>query len=246
MARQETAKTIINWAAPELGLPRATDPFASTDDNMVQLCALLNGAGQELVNYNDWQVLRGIYTQTVDLGTNATGIYDLPDDFGYLLNQTPWDKTNDVQVGGPLDAQEWAALDGQDLVTSSIYVSMRLVNNKLYLWPTPPPDGLNVRLEYISRNWATDSTGTVPKDYVTESNDIVLLNPVLMKLFLKMKFKDLKGLDTTKAALDFETMFLSLTGKDQGATVLNAAGSRSLGISYLNALNAPDTGYGSA
>lgn len=244
MARQETAKVLINRAAVECGLTASSDPFSTSDDSFTQLVGLLNAVGQELVELHEWQALREVFTFTVDLGTNATGIYDLPAAFGYMINQTGWDKTNGVSMGGPLSAQDWAYLDGRGLTSSSIYASFRQIDNKLYLYPQPPPDGLEVSFEYISRFWATDTSGATAKDEVTASSDIVLLEPILVVKFLKAKFKEAKGMDASSARMEFENMFLSRTGRDQGAYILNAAGSARGSAPLLSAFNTADTGYG--
>ena len=207
-----------------------------------QLVSLLNTAGQELVELHPWQVLRREWEFTTDSGAD-TGIYDLPDDFGYMIDQTGWDQSNDVPIGGPLSGQAWSYLAGRDLVSSTIYANFRLTENKFELYPQPPPDALDIRFEYISRNWAVSSGGT-GKDWTDVQSDIVRLDPLLMQKFLKVKFLDAKGLDGAAARMDFENVFNSRTGKDAGAGILNASGS-GYRQPYLGNHSIPSTGYGS-
>ena len=98
MARQDTANTIINRVAVEVGLTAVTDPVADADPAFKQLTGLLTAAGQELVELHQWQVLRQEYEFTTVAATD-TGIYDLPADFSYMIDQSGWDQTNNVPIG---------------------------------------------------------------------------------------------------------------------------------------------------
>ena len=103
----DTAGNIINDAATELGLQafqaKAADPFASTDPNMGQLCQLLKSVGRDLAKRREWTHLRAIHTLTT---VEGVGWYALPADFGRMINQTGWNRTNRLPLGGPLSPQE--------------------------------------------------------------------------------------------------------------------------------------------
>ncbi len=243
MARLSTANDIINRVAVEVGLSKVSDPLSSADEAFVQLSELLNAAGQELVELHQWQALVRVFELTTKLGD--AGSYDLPDDFSYMIDQTGWDKSNRVAIGGPLSAQDWSYLAGRDLISQSIYASFRLVDNKFDIYPQDPvPDGLNIRFEYMSRNWVQEQPSGLRKDLVTEGADIVLYEPILAIKFLKVKFLQAKGFDTTAAAQELENMFTSRTGKDTGASILSAS-NNSRGFPYLHPYyNTADTGYG--
>ena len=244
MARFETANVILNRTALEVGLVPSNDAAADPDESFIQLTGLLTSAGQEMVELHPWQILRGVY-EFVTADTD-TGTYDLPEDFSYMIDQTGWDKTNRVAIGGPLSAQDWSYLDGRDLVSQSIYASFRLVDGKFDLYPQPPPEGLQVRFEYISRNWVLEAGTDNPIDAITKGSDIVAYEPILIIKYLKVKFLEAKGFDATAARLEFETMFLSRTGKDEGAPILSASSSQR-GFPYLHPYyNTGDTGYGGA
>ena len=90
MARYETANTIINDAALEVGLVPATDPYASQDEAFIQLRGLLTSAGRELCDMHNWSLLIENYSVTTAEGD--TGDYPLPGDFNRMINQTGWDQ----------------------------------------------------------------------------------------------------------------------------------------------------------
>lgn len=243
MARLSTANDIINRAAVEMSLPKSNNPVSSTDESFIQLTELLNACGQELVELHPWQILMKSYEVTTQEGDS--GVYDLPSDFSEMIDQTGWEHSQSVPIGGPLSAQDWSYLDGRDLVSQSIYASFRLVDNKFTLYPQPPPTGLDIRFQYISRNWVADQANTQNRhDLIETGSDVVLFEPIMTVKFLKVKFLAAKGFDTSAAALDFENMFNSRTGKDEGAMILSASNS-GYKYPYINPYrNVGDTGYG--
>lgn len=245
MSRFETAGVIINRTAAELGLTPADNPFTSTDPAFIQLCTLLTSAGLELLALHEWQKLTQTHSLTTGVAPDddPNGHYELPDDFGYMIDQTGWTPTSRLPLGGPLTPQDWTYLVNTNLSSTTIYVSFRQRDGQFWILPDPPPDNIEITFEYISRNWVEDgaSPGTF-KDSVSAAADIVLYEPVLIVKFLKLRQREAKGFDTTAAVGQFITMFNAWTGLDVTAPILNAARSRY--FPYLGARNVPDTGFG--
>ena len=239
MSRQENAATIINDTAIEVGLVPVNDPYSTQDEAFVQLRGLLNSAGRELVTMFDWEMLQ----RTLDITTapGDPGSYDLPTDFDRMSNQTGWNISSRLPIAGPLSPQMWAAATALP-VNPTTYICFRLNANKLDLFPYDPvPEDMQLRWWYISRNWVADGNGETT-DRANNGNDIVLYDPILMTKFLKVKFLSAKGYDIAVAAREFDMTFMSLTGQDKGAQVLNAAGNQA--YPYLGLGNIPWTGYG--
>lgn len=244
MARLEKVNSILRGVIGEVGLdPSDANPYGSVDPNFIQLRILLESACQELVELHPWQILKKehqILTTSADSGT-----YDLPSDFCYMIDQTGWERTNRLALGGPLTSQEWAYLKGRNLVSSTIYACFRFTDNKFDLYPTPVPNGLDINFEYISRNFAVANLDRdQPTDTLTDGGQFLLFEPILIKKFLKAKFLEAKGFDASAAKLEFENMLGSRTGKDTGGTVLNAGrgGSR---FPYIDPYrNTADTNFG--
>ena len=256
MARYLTVDDIINRVALEVGLLTSTSPVTDTDETFIQLVGLFNSSGQELCELNDWQILhRNIDATTNEASSNTQlgdggdigvgGEYDLPDDFNYMIDQTGWDRTNRVAIGGPLSPQDWTYLEGRDLVSQSIYASFRQTDGKLLLYPQPAPDGLRLTFEYVGRNWLMEAGQSVPnRDTVGAGSDVCILDPLLSIKFLKLKWLQAKGFDFSGAALEFDTLLTSRIGKSEGAAILSASrGSRA--FPYLSPYgNTGDTGFG--
>lgn len=146
-----TAGTIVNEAAVEVGLAAVSDPYASTDQNFVQLCGLLKSLGQELWRAKEWTQLQQVYTFTTVLNQSR---YNLPADFGEMIDQTAWNRTNRLPVAGPLSPQMWEYLKA--FQTGVVFtVLFRPLNQQLWLYPdTSTPAGFVIAFEYVSRFWA--------------------------------------------------------------------------------------------
>lgn len=240
----DTASNILNRVAAECGIEPVTDPYSTPDANFVQLRYLLNIAGEELAQSYPWELLiREANITTLD---TDTGDYPLPDDFYYMINQTGWERKENVPLFGPLSPQDWQYLLGRDLVTSTIYASFRMQQGLFRLFPQPPPNGLDIHYEYVSKNWVLDVEADPDTyvDSVTKGTDTPLYDRTLISRYLKVKFLESKGFDTTKAQNDFNQAFSFMTGHDKGAEILNAGGGYGV-FPYLNGFrNIPDSGYG--
>jgi hypothetical protein len=246
MARYKTATDIISQVAVEVGLRSTADPFAESDPAYQQMIALLSSAGMELIEEAEWGTMRREEKFTTDTATNPQGIYDLPDNFAYMIDQTSWERTQNVPLFGPASPQYWAYLLGRNLVSSTIYAQFRLTEGKLYLFPQPPPDGLEISYEYISDSWVnTVGIAGAYSNVVTNPADVILYPFLLIQRLLKLRFLEARGFDTQRASSEYSLSLESWKGKDKGAPILNAGGA-----GYVYPLldpyrNTPDRGYGS-
>ncbi len=236
------ANEILNRVAAEVGIAPISDPITSVDPFFIQLRYLLNTAGEELMQAYPWEKL--VKTHQIVVVDGDTGEYDMPDDFGYILNKTEWDRSNNVPLGGPLSAADWTYLKGRDLASSTLYASFRVSQGKFNVYPSNPTAGLDLNFEYISSHWVQDGdTPTIFKGAVEISGDTPLFDKTLITRAVKVKYLESGGFDTTKAQGDYNQIFAFLTGTDKGAPTLNAGGRRS-GVRLLNSFNTPDTGFG--
>lgn len=232
-----TALAVVRQAAGELGLVRPNTVVAADDVQSVQLISLLNSAGNELLLYYPWEqfLKEWSFTTTVDVDS-----YDLPDDYKYFTDQTQWDRTNHWPLLGPKSAQEWAWLKGA-LVAQLPRLRYRVSGNQLKLFPvltaSSSPSTVNLAMEYVNKNWVHPSTGS-DKDLVTLDDDELMYDPWLLVKYVKLKFYELKGLNTTGVQSDFMRVFNSLTGKDVGAKILSL--SPQMTSPYIGPMSVPD------
>ncbi len=241
--RYITASDIVNRAAIESGLLPSSDVFADSDPSFVQLRNLITTCGQDLVEAYPWEVLRREH-QIITVVPPDTGVYDLPSDFGYMIPQTGWERAENVPLGGPLSPQQWSYLEGRDLVSFTIYASFRIMEDKFQIFPQPPPSGLDINFEYISRNWVEpgDDPGTF-SDVVAGNADTIFFKPIMMVQYLRFKFLEAKGFDSSGALGAFQKAYNQATEGNKSAPILNV-GARAAGIHYLDFRNIPNTNYG--
>jgi hypothetical protein len=252
LTRYETAGSLVNRAQRSLNLRSVdiADPYSDPDPSIQLLCTLVTECGQELVQNNAWQKLVASYEFTTAPGD--TGDYPLPDDFGYMIDQTQWQQGPPgaaYPLLGPASAQWWSYLEASQLYTITIYAWFRVQQGLLTLWPQPPAVGIPIRFEYISRGWAIEGTSPPDQpaytDNVTQSIDIVLFEPILFLKRLKLAWLTAKGFDTSKAQDEFVVALDSWIGKDTSAPKLSLNGPLNLGTKFLDQSNVPQTGFGS-
>ena len=233
MEGEQNVLWVVQQAMAELGLPTPREVATSQDDLVRQFLALLNRCGYELVQGYPWEQLdKQFIIETVE----GKAEYALPADWSYFIDQTQWDRTNHWPLLGPKSPQEWQWLKG-GLLSSGPRLRYRVWGGKFDLFPTPsatntPSADTNtgvfapwtLAMEYISRNWLQDANvANTTYDMVQADTNIVLLDPWIVTSYLKLKFRESKGLDNATFKEDFVQLFWSRTGKNKGAPILTMA-----------------------
>lgn len=184
MARYATAGEIINRAAREVGLQPVADPFASSDPNFLQFIGLLTSIGQELAMQHEWPQL---IAEKVITTISGKSDYELPPDFLEIINQTGWNRSTRLPVGGPLSPSEWqylkAALTGVVFNvlfrTSAVNSSGKIFAEAMRLFPTPGSSGISIAFEYRSRNWVSPINTQIIPGGTGNAGMIVTGTPIL-------------------------------------------------------------------
>jgi hypothetical protein len=233
---------IINRVAVEIGQVPVTDPYSSDDPIFMKLRYLLQIAGEELVMAYPWEFLTA--SHEIVTADGDTGVYPLPPDFSYMIPQTGWERSAETPLGDSLTPQEWTYLNAKNLASSTLTTAFRLADGTFNLHPSNPVEGLRLTFEYISKSWVRSPTQPYEyRDTILSGGDVPLFDKTLISRYLKLKYLQASGFDTTAAEDDFAQNFSFITGKDKGGQVLNAGRTR-MSVPYLTPANVPDTGYG--
>ncbi len=217
MANFETAADIVSAAALELGLISAAvaDPYASLDPNVLQLCALLNTAGRQLVRKHGWSQLRSTYTfPTVD----TTQTYALPAGFDRLVDGSVWDRTDD-QPGVPINEQQYQHMSAVATPAGGAFTFF-LKQDLFHIFPVPT-SVRTIGYGYQTGYWAGGTTAPTASK-ATAAADKIWFDPPLIVEFLKEKFNMAKGFP---ASGDFSKLLEEARSADGAASVLNITGS---------------------
>ena len=241
-----TAGSIVSAAAVEIGLSASADPYASHDPNVIQMCQLLKSLGRELVLTRNWTYLLKTHLFTTVQGQS---MYDLPADYGAMLDQTWWNRTNRLPVGGPLSPQEWQYLKAR-LVGVVFNVLFRPQDGKIQLYPdTNTPGGFQIAFEYLTKFWVSSAaTPTVlGYDAPNVSDQLVWFDELMLTQGLKYKMLQAKGFDSTAAKEEYLATREAIQGVDAWSPKLNATRGGPIGIvdPLIGGQSVPITGYGS-
>ena len=233
MTSTATVQEILNAVTGELGLPSVTYGAVSYDQTGQQLISMLPAVGRNLTRAHDWQFMEKTATFS---GDGVTSEFDLPTDFGRVVNQTQWATSDQRPMTGPVTPQVWGwCLYG--IVSSGFFYRYRILNNKLAVFPTPGV-GTEFAFFYISKNWAVATDGVTYKSSVTMGSDVPLFDQRLMVTGLKSMYWGQKGFDTTQIQSEFNYVLENEKGTNQSAPVLRL-GCSDAGI-LINQYNVPD------
>jgi hypothetical protein len=224
-----TALKIIQQAAVELGLPIPQAAMGATDTNSIQLMALLNAVGADMALVYDWNQLDRIGSITTVANQY---IYPLPADYQKFIDGTMW---NSQQLGFGMPVvtpQQWQLIKNSSL-GSQINSQFRVMNNAMWITPTPTDSNMVLSFEYQSSSWveSANTPGTFTP-FIVADLDIPVFDFWLMVKMLKVKMWVAKGLDITNLAAEASGVLTALMGGNNASQVLSL--SRRLMLSNPN------------
>lgn len=235
---------IVQAVQAMVSYPVSNDPAGDPDPTTKQFVQAVNLASLDLLAMYDWQELTRTYTISIqqDTAGQREKAFDLPEDFYEWIDQTQWNSTLRWPCVGPVSPQSWQQLlVRQTLPTLSFYWQVR--NNQIYII-APPTTAQDLTFFYQSSAWVKDQDDpTIFKNRAVKNGDIILLDGYLVSLFTRVKWLEMKGLDSAAAMRDFQVAYENRKMQEKGAPVLNVAGQRR--FPFINAMyNLPDTGIG--
>lgn len=241
---ESSLSAIVQNMAAMVGYPVPADPAGSTDPAVIQMVQSVNMGGVELLSMYEWQELVKPYNLSIvaDSVGQTEKSFALPEDFYDWVDQTNWNATNQLPSLGPVSPQMWQQLLVRTtLPTLSFYWQVR--DSRIYVL-APPSTSQTMTFFYISAGWVRDQDdATLYKNRMTKNGDVCLLDATMMTLFGRVKWLEMKGLDSSAAMRDFQVQFENRKQAEKGAAVLSMV--RDFRFPYINPLtNTPDTGYG--
>jgi hypothetical protein len=244
IVNESTLSAIIQNVCSMVAFPVPTDPAGDADPAVQQMVQAANMAGIELLTMYDWQELIKNYQLPIqaDSSDQREKSFSLPEDFFDWIDQTNWNATTQFPSLGPVSPQMWQQLlIRTTLPTLSFYWQVR--DNKIYVL-APPNSPQTMNFFYLSQAWVRDQDDSnLFKNRITKNGDVALLDATLITLYTRVKWLEMKGLDSSAAMRDFQIAFENRKGAEKGAPVLSMA--RDFRFPYIQPLtNTPDTGYG--
>lgn len=219
--------TIVQAAQRRLGLAVASTVAGNSDDTATQLLALLNQAGEELCEAYAWQAITKEATFTT-LAAESQGLMEtIAPGWLYIVNDTIWNRSRNQPVKGGLSSQEWQQQKSSNV--TGPFSQYRIRQGYLRFLPTPAA-GDTCAFEYVSKHWATDSTGATGKSAFTVDTDLPVLDDQLLTLALVWRFKQANGLDWAAEYQMYENRLNNAMARDGGKPVIRLDGERLMGL----------------
>lgn len=239
-----TLSAIVRNVAAMVAYPVPNDPAGSDDPAVQQMVQAANMAGLEMLGLYDWQELIKNYQIPIlaDPGNPKEQAYPLPEDLFKWIDQTNWNATTQFPSLGPVSPQMWQQLlIRTTLPTLSFYWQVR--DNKIYVL-APPNSPQTMNVFYLSQAWVRDQNDpNLYKNRIVNNGDVALLDATLITFYTRVKWLEMKGLDSSAAMRDFQVAFENRRASEKGASVLSMT--RDFRFPYIQPLvNTPDTGYG--
>lgn len=240
-----TLLALVQDACAEIGAIAAPTAVVSNSDETVQrMFTLIKREGEDLVK-TDWTILQSLHTFTT---VDGTAEYSLPADFGRLIVNTHWDRSNYEPTYGSISPEQWqkikSGLLGSGVVGRRFRIARSQVSGnsrKFILDPTPTSSsaGQTLAFEYISTYYCASSGGTAQAAWAADT-DVNICDEELFRKGLVVRFKRSTGLDYASDAAEYADMLAVKKAQDRPAPVLSLVPTRTTRL--ITPWNAPETG----
>jgi len=159
--------------------------------------------------------------------TFAQDTYSVPDNFGWWIARTMWDRTNRWELIGPISPQidEWQR---SGVVTTGPRRRWRQIGVKPNIWrlwppPTAPSDYPGTMVfEHQSKFWVLGVDGTAKPRFSADTDSPIIDEQALI-LSVKWRLWQAKGFDYLAMQAEYNDYVARLAARDGGAADLTLA-----------------------
>lgn len=198
---------------------------------------LASEVGQQLMDEHDWQVL---HAEMFIATTPGITDYDLPEDFNGFVNDASWNRTQRLPAIGSLTEVEWQLLKARNLGGTTFAMMYIIADEKVQFYDVGSTTQ-TIALPYNSRGWVRAAAGN-RRDTLQADDDVILFDPQLFKVALKLAWQSAKGFDVAGTTAEMGRMLRNAKSKDAPSRTLSLRQGAD-GI-LLSQINIPDTNYG--
>lgn len=241
--------TIVQNGCNELGITPPSLLIGASDPQELQYLAVANAAAEEVRDDpdNGWCVL-----ERLNLFNSVQGQaeYDLPLDYGRLIIDTVWDRSQLTPMQGPLSPALWQTIKS-GLIGNGIYFTRyRVVRSatspkKVFVVdPSSPNTGSPLVFEYQSTHSFAAADLSSTSASIQDDTNVFLMGDKLLKLAFKWMWRRENGLEYSTYLEQYNQALDLEVARDRPQPGFSLEGNR-YRQNFLGYMNIPDTGYGS-
>lgn len=207
-----TLLSALNDVQRLTSLPVTAAIVGNSEESQQLLLALARQAAQAMVRKKVWPVLQGehVFASTAA----ALQVGGLPTGYDRMVKASFWNRTTRRRVMGPVTTEAWQRLNSSPGANAGVQY-FRAMRGGLYVYPTPTA-GQSMAYDYVSKYAIEDSVGA-DKESFTADTDVYLFGDQALKLDVRWRYLQEKGLEYAEALKDFEVWAESEFNTQEGA-----------------------------
>jgi len=218
---------IVQGVAIRVGLQKPTVGITSTDPLVLQIIALAQDAGDDLVERWDWTGLKGLAPPTTFTGDGVSATHDLPVDFKSLSPSSVFVSSlyPTLTLRGPVNEDDLVRMKSLPVVARpSVW---RRIGNSIEFFPVLA-SGEVVSYVYARNYWIMGADNTARNAW-TSDGDTPIIPERLIRLGAIWMWKRAKGFDYAEEFAQFERAFARLSAGEDTEREISMADS---GLSF--------------
>lgn len=215
--------SIVQTICNRVGIAAPSQAVGSSDQQIINLVALLNEEGQELAARHEWVALQTEASYTTTAVEDQGLIETIAPGLGYIINDTIWNRSLRRPVYGPKTPQTWQ--QQKAFAINGPWSNFRIKGNHLYMYPVPVA-GQSCVFEYSTRYWLTDATGETGREEFAQDTDIPRLEWILLVLGTVWRWKKLKGFEYAEDFNTYERRVMDAMGKEGSRDFLSLSNTK--------------------
>lgn len=165
-----------------------TTIVTNNDDVAQQILQTVKISIVELSRNYQWQELQKEYTFSSVVGQTN---YNLPSDFDRMINDTFWNKTNYLNLIGPVTPERWRILKDTIVAGTTIQNYFRIRNNQVLIHITPTAIE-NYVFEYITKNIVKSAANIEQQTFLADT-DIPVIDEYILRLDATWRWLKING-----------------------------------------------------
>lgn len=234
-----TSSNVVTGMSSVTGLTTNPTYFMVTGTNIPQdTFVTAADAGAMTVTLNQTPTAAGSGSLTF-----SQVLFAPPASFDRQIDRTQWDKSKHWEMLGPETPQqrEWLR---SGYISTGPRIRYWYMGGYFQIWP-PLATTESLSFEYVSKYWVLATTPTLltpTKQAFTVDTDTCIFPDSLMRSMIRYSYLAAKGMDTTKAYLDYTAQRDFAKANDAGSPTLSMAPRVSEVLIGIE--NIPDSGYG--